>query len=165
MGRPKVASVSGNTYRRLGNRSNIQGLSFYKAADYDASLNTVEDLANALIRFENGASLMVDVSFTLHAKQDEISVKLYGEKGGAELEPELNLILEKYDTILNAAPQLDHRTFEFKDAFQQEINTFIAAIEGKAPTRSPVEDGVELMKMLCAVYESAKTGREVRFDQ
>ena len=164
MGRPKVVSVSGNTYHRLGNRSNVQGLSYYKAADYDASHNTVEDLANALIRFENGASLMVDVSFTLHAKQDEISVKLFGERGGAELEPELQLVLERHDTILNATPQLDHPGFDFKDAFQQEINAFIAAIAGEASTRSPVEDGVELMKMLSAVYESAKTGREIRFD-
>lgn len=55
MGRPKVKSVVGNTYRKLGNRSHIRHLDFYKAADYDANRNTVEDLANALIRFDNGA--------------------------------------------------------------------------------------------------------------
>ncbi|HZG87717.1 Gfo/Idh/MocA family oxidoreductase [Paenibacillus sp.] len=162
MGRPKVVSVSGNAYNRLGNRSNIQGLSFYKAADYDAAKNTVEDLANALIRFENGASLMVDVSFTLHAKKDELSVKLYGDRGGAELEPELQLVLERHDTILNATPQVDDVTFNFKDAFQREINHFIAAARGEAETLSPVQDGVELMKMLTAIYESARTGREIR---
>jgi len=162
MGRPKVVSASGNAYNRLGNRSNVQGLSFYKAADYDASQNTVEDLANALIRFENGASLMVDVSFTLHAKKDELSVKLYGERGGAELEPELQLVLERHDTILNAAPQVDNSSFDFKDAFQREINHFVSAARGEAETLSPVEDGVELMKMLTAIYESARTGHEIR---
>src|SRR6185312_10879237 len=85
MGKPKVKSVSGNVYQKLGNRSNVQNLSFYKAADYDANKNTVEDMANALVRFENGASLFVDVSFTAHAKKDEISLKLYGDKGGAEV--------------------------------------------------------------------------------
>src|SRR5699024_6503895 len=73
MGKPRPVSVSGNTYKNLGNRSHIQNLSFYKAADYDPSLNDVEDLANALIRFENGASLYIDMSFTLHAKEDIIS--------------------------------------------------------------------------------------------
>ena len=87
MGKPKPISVTGNTYKKLGNRSHIENLSFYKAADFNADHNDVEDLANALIRFENGASLFVDVSFTLQAKQDELSVKLYGEKGGAEIEP------------------------------------------------------------------------------
>lgn len=163
MGRPKVASVTGNTYNRLGNRANVKSLSFYKAADYDATRNSVEDLASALIRFENGASLMVDVSFTLHAKKDELSVKLYGDRGGAELEPELQLILEKNDTILNATPQIDKLSFDFKDAFRNEINWFIDASQGKHPTLSPVEDGVEMMKILCAIYESAKTGSEIRF--
>lgn len=161
MGRPKVKSVSANTYNRLGNRSNVQNLSFYKAADYDAAKNTVEDLANAVIRFENGASLMVDVSFTLHAKEDELSVKLYGEKGGAELEPALTLVSEKYDTILNMIPQIDNLSFDFAGAFRSEINHFVDTIQGRKETLSPVQDGVELMKMLCAIYESAELGREI----
>lgn len=164
MGRPKVKSISGNTYNRLGNRSNVKNLKFYKAADYNAELNSVEDMANALIRFENGASLLVDVSFTLHAKQDELTVKLYGEKGGVELEPELTLIMEKYDTILNATPQIDNLSFEFVQGFQDEIDYFIDVCQGTKTTLSPVQDGVEMMKMLCGVYESAAQGREIWFE-
>ncbi|WP_199624580.1 Gfo/Idh/MocA family protein [Paenibacillus alkalitolerans] len=164
MGKPKVKSVSGNTYRQLGNRSNIENLSFYKAADYDASKNSVEDLANALIRFENGASLMVDVSFTLHAKKDEISVKVYGEKGGAEIEPELFIVSEKHDTILNVAPQVDHPSFDFAGGFQNEIDFFVDSCFGRKETLSPVEDGLEMMKILCGIYESAEKGCEIRFD-
>lgn len=164
MGRPKVKSVSGNAYRKLGNRSNVKNLSFYKAADYDASKNDVEDLANALIRFENGASLMVDVSFTLHAKKDELTIKLYGDKGGAEIEPELAIVSEKYDTILNAQPQVNNLSFDFGKAFQNEIDSFIDCVRSGNPTISPVEDGVELMKILCAVYESSEQGREIAFN-
>lgn len=164
MGRPKVRSVSGNVYNRLGNRANVKGLSFYKASDYDASKNTVEDLANAVIRFENGASLLVDVSFTLHAKNDELSVKIYGDKGGAELEPELAIVGEKYDTILNMTPQVDQLTFNFTQGFNSEINHFVDVCLGRKDTLSPVEDGVEMMKILCGIYESAEKGREVYFD-
>lgn len=164
MGRPKVVSVSGNAYRELGNRANVKGLSFYKAADYDSSLNTVEDLANALIRFENGASLYVDVSFTLHLEKDESSARLFGTKGGFEVIPELKIIAEKHDTILNMTPQVDHPGFDFKAAFGAEIDHFVTCVlEGREPI-SPVQDGVEIMKMLCGVYESARLGREVRFD-
>ncbi|WEG13156.1 Gfo/Idh/MocA family oxidoreductase [Pullulanibacillus sp. KACC 23026] len=163
MGKPKVKSVSGNTYNKLGNRKNIQNLSFYKAADYDPSKNTVEDLANALIRFENGASIMVDVSFTLHAKKDESSVKLYGEKGGAEIEPELVIVTEKFNTIINAIPQVDSLGFNFIEAFQNEINHFVEAVLSSTKTNSPVEDGVEIMKILSAIYESAAKGEEIQF--
>jgi predicted dehydrogenase len=163
MGRPKVKSISGNTYNKLGNRSNVKHLNFYKAADYDASKNTVEDLANAVIRFENGASLMVDVSFTLHAKQNEISAKLYGDKGGCEIEPELAIITEKYDTILNVTPQVNSLGLNVNEAFQNQINHFVdCCLTGKTPI-SPVEDGVEIMKMLCGIYESAELGKEIQF--
>lgn len=160
MGKPKVKSVSGNTYRKLGNRANIENLSFYKAADWDPSLNTVEDLANAMIRFENGASLMVDVSFSLHAKQDEGAVKLYGDKGSCEIDPEILIVTEKHNTILNITPQIDHKGFH-GSAFQNEINHFIQCIQNGEQPLSPVEDGLEMMKILCGIYESAAKGVEI----
>ncbi|WP_127579226.1 Gfo/Idh/MocA family protein [Paenibacillus koleovorans] len=163
MGRPKVKSVSGNAYYKLGNRSNVQNLKFYKAADYNAEINTVEDMANALIRFENGASILVDVSFTLHAKKDELTVKLYGDKGGVELEPELALVTEKYDTILNCTPQINNLSFDFVAGFQDEVDHFIGVCQGVKETLSPVEDGVEMMKILCGIYESAASGKEIQF--
>lgn len=163
MGKPKVTAVSGNTYNKLGNRSHVNNLSFYKAADYDPAHNTVEDLANAIIRFENGASLMVDVSFTLHAKEDQFSVQLYGEKGGVELEPSLEIVTEKHHTILNATPQIDNPSFDFVQAFQNEIDHFVASAKGGKQTISPVEDGVEIMKILAAIYESSEKGMEIRF--
>lgn len=162
MGKPKVKSISGNTYVKLGNRSNVEHLSFYKASDYDER-NTVEDMANAIIRFENGASLLLDVSFTLHAKEDELSIRLYGDKGGAELEPKLILVSEKYDTILNIEPQIDHVTFDFENGFQNEIDHFIESCQGRVSTISPVEDGLEMMKILCGIYESSQTGKEIYF--
>ncbi|MDF2652872.1 MAG: hypothetical protein K0Q73_8788, partial [Paenibacillus sp.] len=30
-------------------------------------------------------------------------------------------------------------------------------------TLSPVEDGVEMMKILCGIYESAAQGKEIQF--
>ncbi|WP_399632007.1 Gfo/Idh/MocA family protein [Sporosarcina sp. SG10008] len=161
MGKPRPVSVSGNTYSKLGNRSHIQNLSFYQAADYDPALNDVEDLANALIRFDNGASLFVDVSFTLHAKEDELYVKLFGEKGGAEIEPKLVMVTEKSNTILNVTPQVDNLSFDFEKAFKNEINHFVDCCKEGKETIAPVADGVQIMRMLNAVYESAKTGKEV----
>ncbi|WP_077358674.1 Gfo/Idh/MocA family protein [Virgibacillus halodenitrificans] len=161
MGKPRPVSVSGNSYKKLGNRSHIENLSFYQAADYDPSLNDVEDLTNAIIRFENGASLMVDVSFTLQAKEDELFVKLFGDKGGAEIEPELALVTEKHNTILNITPQIDNVAFDFSKAFENEVNHFVeCCLDGK-DSIAPVSDGVQVMKILNAVYESAKTGKEI----
>ena len=164
MGRPKPVSVSANTYRKLGNRSNVRNLSFYKAADYDAEKNTVEDMANAMIRFENGASLLVDVSFTLHSKENLQSVKLYGDKGGFEIDPEVVIVTEKHDTIINIQPQTDNKGFDFNAAFQSEVDHFISSIENGTSPLSPVEDGVEIMKILCGIYESAEKGLRFSYE-
>ncbi|RED85237.1 Gfo/Idh/MocA family protein [Cohnella phaseoli] len=163
MGKPKAVAVSANTYQKLGNRSNVKHLSFYKAADYDASKNTVEDLASAIIRFENGASIMVDVSYSLHAKKDEGMVRVYGEKGSFEIDPEVVIVTEKHDTILNIQPQTDSTAgFSGDAAFQNEVDHFVDCIVNGTEQISPVEDGVEIMKILCGIYESAAKGEEVR---
>jgi len=161
MGKPKPIKITGHKYNKLGNRSHIEGLSFYKAADYDASLNTVEDLANAVITFENGASLMLDVSFTLHAEKDIIQIELFGTEGGATLEPSLKIYTEQFNTIVNITPQIDHPTFDFTGAFQNEIDAFVESCLFGKPSLAPIEDGVVMMSILDAIYDSAKTGNEV----
>ena len=161
MGKPNPVSVTGNTYKKLGNRSHIENLSFYKAADYNQEKNDVEDLTNTLIRFDNGASLFVDVSFTLHSLKNELAVKLYGDKGGAELEPELAISTEKHQTIINFKPQIDNESGQFENSFNNEIKHFVASCLYGRENMAPVSDGVQIMKMLNAVYESAETGKEI----
>lgn len=164
MGKPKVQSVTGSTYKALGNRANIEYKSFYQAADYDPDHNTVEDLATAMIKFENGATLAVDASFTLHGKEDKTEVHLFGEKGGATIEPALSLYTEQHNVLTDITPKIDAPTFDFNESFQNEINHFVDCAKGHMTTIAPVEDGLEVMKILAAIYESSQTGKEIRFD-
>ncbi|THG91856.1 oxidoreductase [Alkalihalobacillus alcalophilus ATCC 27647 = CGMCC 1.3604] len=156
MGRPKVKSITGHVYSLMGNRGNIENLSFYKTADYDATTNSVEDLANALITFENGSSLMVDTSYSLHLKKDQIALQVFGTKGGAELEPHLTIVTEENDTILNIDPQIDQSTFDFDSAFQNQIDAFVQACMTNGPSPAPIEDGIELMKIIQGIYTAAR---------
>lgn len=161
MGTPRATSVSASTYHHLGNRANVTSLWRYKATDYDPSKSDVEDLAVAFIRFDNGATLTLETSYSLHAAQDHLGISLYGVRGGAELEPELRMVTEKVDTVLNISPQVDHRTFDFEEGFTNEIAHFVALCLGRAEPVAPVEHGVEMMRILSAVYESAASDREV----
>ena len=161
MGSPKVVSVSGNTYDKIGNRANVTTMPRYKAADYDPDRNSVEDLANAVIRFENGASLLLDCSFSLHATKDSIDVAVYGEKGGAELEPALHIATEMHDSVVNIEPQIASRTFEFGTGFAREIQNFVDAGLGRAESVAPAWHGVEIVRILEAIYASAESGKEV----
>lgn len=164
MGKPKVVSVSANTYSTIGNRANITDLDRWLASDYDPTVNGVEDLVNAVIRFDNGASILADVSYSLHIPQETMLVAVYGNKGGAELEPQLKLVTEKYDTILNIDPQIQNLSFDFA-AFSKEIGHFVDLVKGEAEPFVPVSDGVEMIRILRAIYESAEAGKEVTIER
>lgn len=160
MGMPTVVSVTGFTSDRVGDRGNIENLTRWRSSDHDASGNTVEDLAGAVIRFDNGAVLNVDVSYSLHGR-DEVGVRLYGDRGGAELEPELLVFTEQHDTIVTLAPQIDSTTFEMEAGFQNEIDGFVAAVRDGTRSAVPATHGLVMTKILAAIYESAASGHEV----
>jgi predicted dehydrogenase len=161
MGSPRAVAVSGNTYSVLGNRANITSLPRWKVSDYDPDKNSVEDMANAVVRFENGASLMVDASFTLHAVKDSLNVSVFGDKGGAELEPKLQIATERHDTVLNMEPQISSASFEGQAGFYNEIANFVDASLGRAESVAPAWHGVEIMKILDGIYASAAAGKEI----
>ncbi|GAA1564957.1 Gfo/Idh/MocA family oxidoreductase [Kribbella hippodromi] len=160
MGMPKAVSASGATFAPLGARDNIQNLTRYKAASA-ARPNTVEDYATAQIRFDNGAVLDVDTSFSLHAR-NEISVRIHGDKGGAEIEPELLMVTERHDTLLHIQPQIDSLGFDFKVGFANQIDHFLKIVRREIPADATAEQGLEMARILTAIYESAKTGSEVK---
>lgn len=160
MGKPKAVSVSGATFCNIGLRDEIKGISRYKAADYSTFCN-VEDMAYAMIRFDNGAVLSVETSFSLNIKEDTGSLELFGTKAGARLEPKLELYSQMEDYLVDISPvyHKDEKWFEL--IFKNEIAHYIDCIACGTECKSPAEDGVELMKILDAAYASAKSGREV----
>lgn len=162
MGRPEPVTVSGNSYARLGERSGL-GPQRYRATDVRQD-SSVEDLANAAIRFANGASLLVEASYSLHAPADRLAVSVHGDLGGADVEPELRLATERHGTMLDVVPQIDHRSFDLVEGFRGEIGNFVRACLGREAVLAPVEDGVQVTRMVAAAYASAAAGQEVRLD-
>lgn len=159
MGMPKAVSASGVTFAPLGARDNIQHLSRYRAVSASRA-NTVEDYASAQIRFEGGAVLDVDTSYSLHGR-DEVSVRIHGDKGGAEIEPELLMVTERHDTLLHLRPQIDSLGFDFRVGFANQIDHFLRICRGEIPADATAAQGLEMARILTAIYESAERGAEV----
>ena len=162
MGNPKPVAVSGVTFEKLGNRDHIQGKTRYKSASAtDHDICNVEDMALALVRYDNGAALSVEVSFSLHTKQDSGCVELFGTKGGAKLNPQLELYTELENYLVDMTPDAD-TALSFDGLFDGEINHFVDCVMNGTPCQSPAQDGVDISRILDAIYESARLGREVR---
>jgi len=161
MGNPKPVSVYGATFKKLDDRRNIKGKKQYIASrTTNNDICDVEDLASAMIRFDNGALLSIEASFSLNIKKDEGKIELFGTKGGAKLDPELELYTEVNDYMADV--KLDAETsLSFDGLFAKEIDHFVSCITDKIPCKSPAQDGIEIMAILDAIYESAATGHEV----
>ena len=164
MGNHKPVSVYGATFNHLKNRPGVSNNGGYKSADAgSAEVFDVEDLATALIRLDNGSVISVEASFSLNTKQDKGDIEFFGTKGGAKLSPELELYSDVNGYLTNT--QLDFPTaLSFNGLFENEISHFLDCIIDGVPCQSPAEDGVEIMKILDAIYESARTGHEVTID-
>lgn len=160
-GNPKPVSVYGATFQKLFNREGSIGRTKYlssSATDHD--ICDVEDLASAMIRFDNGEVLAVEAAFSLNLKKDTGTIELFGTKAGAKLDPELEIYTDvnNYQADVNlVAPS----ALSFDGLFENEINHYVDCVINGTVCKSPAEDGIEMMKILDAVYESASTGHEV----
>ncbi len=81
------------------------------------------------------------------------------------MKQETNEAIELYtqlnDYLVDVIPQLSLNT-DFHTPFHREIAHFLSLVRGETTTcLAPAEDGVEIMKILEAIYESAATGHEV----
>lgn len=155
MGYPDPISVSGSSYNHIASQ----------LAKKENKHYSVEDLACGIIKFDNGATLILEASWALNIKEDEHMVtSLYGTKGGIvqknvngtyQFEAEVyteehgNLFTKKLDKTTNVVP---HSTHEF-------VNSII---ENRPPIATG-EQGIKVMKILDGIYESAKTGKEIEY--
>ena len=121
---------------------------------------TVEDFANAIVRFENGFALQVEASFNLNIDRDTGSIELFGTKAGIKaIDDKVEMYTDLSGMFVKVAPYsvLGCDT----NAFRGEIAGFVDAAMNGAPCRATAEDGIWLMKILDAIYASAQTGKSV----
>ena len=162
IGNPRPVSVYGATFDKLKDRPGLkgQGAAYVSTGKTDQDIFDVEDLAVALIRYDNGAVISLEASFSLNLKEDTGKIELFGTKAGAKLDPELEIYTELNGYMSNV--QLTTPTaLSFDGLFANEINHFVDCVQHGTPCKAPAEDGITLMEILDAIYESARTGHEV----
>lgn len=125
---------------------------------------SVEDFTTALIKFDSGLTLSVEASFNLNIKKDIGNIELFGTNAGCRIDPELEIYTQLAGRFVNVSPA-DSTALSFNGLFEREILGFIDAVSGISPCRAPAEDGVELMRIIDAIYESAVTGKAVEIQR
>ena len=161
LGNPKPVSVYGATFQKLFDRPDVKDKRGYIASSArEEDICDVEDLASAMIRYDNGAVVTVEASFSLNIKKPVGRIDLFGTKAGAKLEPELEMYTDLNGYMADVT--FDSPTsLSFDGLFANEVNHFVDCVRTGCTCISPAEDGVAMMDILDAIYESARSGHEV----
>ncbi len=159
MGNPRPVAVSGAVYTEFANSSTAAS----KNADRDTTENgtfDVEDLAMGFIRFDNGACLQIEFSWASNVERDNKFFELRGTRAGASwshIDDQLKIFSEDCGKPIDILPKLGKPVY----GHPANIAHFADVLEGKAEPIFEPQQGIDMIKILCAIYESAETGREV----
>lgn len=161
MGHPKPVAVSGVARTALAHHEGA--FTSWGRAPVPPDID-VEDFAAAFVRFENGATLLLEVSWLLHhnTKGEESRVWLYGTEGGCTW-PEAEFMENNYATrqLYNRTLQLTADTLE---PHALECVEFARAVAEGLPSPVPAEESLYVQTILDGIYRSQETGREVLLD-
>jgi predicted dehydrogenase len=160
MGNPKPIEVFGSTYAEFGPKKT--GIGTWGTPQWDGRYD-VEDLATALIRFDNGATLSLEVSWATHTDSDNGSfVHLMGSDGGASI----------YNTRVKYTGQKFGRSYSVESAQPADVpdprslltSHFLECVRDRKTPFIAAESGVVNMAIIDAIYKSAKSGKSVSID-
>ncbi len=134
---------------------------------YDYHLNPdidVEDAALAIIETKSGMTITIEISWRMYLKKDTVYTHVFGKEGAAKLNP-LRVNKELYGNLVNVSPlDMDKNTDFFKAAYEEEIDNFVKSIRGEEKNRSSISDAIKVMRIVDALYESAKKGTDILFE-
>ncbi len=124
----------------------------------------VEDFAAAFVRFDTGATLVLEVSWLLHHNTagEEARVWLYGTQGGCEW-PKAEFMSSDAATrqYYNNALQITQDTLE---PHALECVEFARAVAEGLPSPVPPEESLHVQTILDGIYRSQEAGKEVEVD-
>ncbi|MBP5639064.1 MAG: Gfo/Idh/MocA family oxidoreductase [Victivallales bacterium] len=159
MGNPRPVAVSGATYCKFANTDSSDSVnSQFGDAKADGTFD-VEDLAMGMIRFNNGATLQIEFSWASNVKAEHRFVELRGTKAGMTWMDGTSL--EIYSEDRGVLTNTDLTGSLKGDGHVRNLAHFFNVLDGKEEPCYKPQQGIDMIKILDAIYKSAQTGREV----
>lgn len=159
MGSPRPVSVVGAAYNKFGDKHLERSRSTHPSPEHPAFIYDVEDLASGFIRFDNGASLQIEFSWASHIEEEKTFLELRGSEAGIDFtNNQLKLFTEIGGTPCDIMPKLPPDN----QGHTANINHFVDCVQRRAEPIILPEFGVDMIKILSAIYASAESGSEVK---
>jgi len=162
MGNPRPVAVSGATYCKFAQASGPADSvhANFGESKQDGTFD-VEDLAIGFIRFDNGSSLQIEFSWASNIEEETIFAELRGTKAGCCVKNGVvKVFSETGGNLIDILPKLPP-AHKYGD-HGANLWHFADVVRKKAQPINTPEDGVYMIKILAAIYASAKEGKEIR---
>ncbi len=160
MGNPRPTAVSGATFCKFANAESSDSVNSAFGDAVAGGTFDVEDLAMGLIRFDNGAVLQIEFSWASNVKAEHRFVELRGSKAGLKWLDGTSL--EIYSEEAGQLTDLSLAGNLIDDGHGRNLRNFYDVLAGKAKPCFVPQQGIDMIKILDAMYKSAKTGFEVK---
>ena len=154
MGYPKPTWVLGSTYDPIAR----------ELAEKSGKTFDVEDLAAALIRFDNGATLAIEASWAANIQEAELmETRLLGTRAGL-LQKNLNegYTFDAHIFMEKDGAQFDMHLHPPAGQTRSAMHDYAEAILSGEPHPASGEEGLIVMEILDAIYASARSGAPVQ---
>ena len=158
---PQPLTVSGVTFSKLGTQG--VGLGGWGADIQKPTGNAqfdVDDLSWALIRFDNGAAIQLQVSWAVNNK-DQFFTEIYGTRGGASVGDQDQM--ELYTNLNGQQSDIQVKVARSgTGSYKHLVNNFVRYLDGD-PTAEIITPTQALtsVKIIEGVFRSASEGHEV----
>lgn len=147
MGSPKHIEVHGSTYNNLSKTPN----SVNQWGSFDHETFDVDDHVTAYIKFENGASLLLETSWAANILDDQEHLSISGVEGGLSVFP-LELYSTKNGMLMNS--QAAWIPGE-EDPGVEQAKNFIDTCLGKAELVVKPQEALQVSQIIDRIYQSA----------
>jgi predicted dehydrogenase len=154
IGAPKPVSAAGSCYTYLGNKGSDTMCPW---PNWDYKTYSVEDLAVGFLKFETGATLVIESSFVAHIEKDVYGIQIMGTKGGATSDPP-RIFTDANGYMMNMEPTYMGQ----QDGFDYKMRHFVECIRNGIKCQAPGEDGWMVQKMLDGIYRASDLGKEIK---
>ncbi|TYR73271.1 Gfo/Idh/MocA family oxidoreductase [Rossellomorea vietnamensis] len=154
LGNPTPVEVTGTTYNKLSkiaDEVNMWG-------DFDRESFEVDDHVTAYIKFDNGASMLFETSWSANVKRDEEVMSISGLTGGLDLFP-LHVNQMKHGMLLSS--NADWVPGEEDPGIPQAEN-FIRSCLGLEELVVKPSEAMKVSKIIEAIYQSSEKGGSIR---
>ena len=131
------------------------------AVNYSHNTKSVEDSNFTFIRFKNGSTLTLEVSWSFLRGSEFFYCNVYGKQGSSMINP--LRIFKKHDSeLFEVTPKMSNATStSLKNSFEYQLKHFIGAVKGLYKPLSTGEEALKRMLIVDAIYKSAKLGKEI----